>query len=182
MDRAKELITPLERELPALYNEPVNQGHVVASSWAEAVLLVAGKYLELLPGWEKFSELDTEGQHRQFRRCFSLMLNVALARASLKIEEARLRERVRAMSPDVRYAYEFQHLKPQSRRLFRYLTQHLGRRVTYEGIAEHVFGDPTAKTGSIQTAVFRLRTELRNFGSTTAADAIKTEHGGYRLE
>ena len=85
------------------------------------------------------------------------------------------------MSPPVRYSYELQNLKGQSRRLFQYLTANAGRLIPYEDIAGAVLGDPEASDGSVQTAVYRLRTALEGFGSSEAAQAIGSEAGGYRF-
>jgi hypothetical protein len=181
-EEAARLLVPLEKDLPALYEEAVKSGSVIAASWAEATLAVAQAYLRLLDGWERFGDLDAKGQQVQFRRCYGHMTNIAQFRASLKIEEARVRERARASSPEVRYAYEFLHLKPQSRRLFRFLTENPGRRLDYEVLAEAVFGERAAKSGRIQTAVFRLRRELEGFGSKQVADAITSEDAAYRFK
>ena len=180
-ESAAPRLRALDWDLPALTEAPITHRGTTGSSWAETTVLLAGRLAEDVDEWTAFDSLPDERKRYLFRVALTLTEALAPFRPSLKIEGAKLLDRARTTSPDVMYAYEFQNLKPQARRLFRLLTRHRGRRISYQEIAVEVCDDEGASNVRIQRAMSRLRDELVKMGSGPVAESIQSEEGGYLL-
>jgi hypothetical protein len=186
-ERLMEELQPFEWDLPGLVEGTVRESGVTASSWTLGVVRLAEGLTEGLAEWKRLAELDARRRRDLVNRLFNLTPvhgqspDFELFRASVEVEAARMLEKARAMAPAVRYAYEYMHLRGQSRKLFMYLSENPGRRIEKTEIAEEVMDKPDASAGSIHTAISKLKAGLVAFGSEEIAKAITQEGGAYRF-
>lgn len=95
------LLDPMSRDLPGLTKEPVVLGNMVASSWASAVVGCATAYCMFQDEWERVAPDDDVGLRELTGRVVDFPPDLADLMVRLEIEEAQLRERARAMKPEV---------------------------------------------------------------------------------
>ena len=180
MERMRPLVKALDRELPGLATEPVRSQSITASSWAEATVMHADVYLRDLEAWAKWGELCPAAQNRLVDAVTRDMPNVPAFRANLKIEEARLRDRVQPLGQPPQVAEVLVGLTKQPRLLMELLTRRSGRWVGYEDISEAIWGERSAPDNRIHQVMARLREELEAKGADQAAREIRGESSAYR--
>jgi len=186
-ERLAKQLQPFAWELPALSDGAIQNSGVTASSWTEGVVKLGESLTRELRDWERVADFAEKPRKDLVNRLalltpeFGESPDFDLFLASVRGEAARMLKRARAMSPEVRYAYEFLHLKPQSRRFFKLLTERSGRPVEFQTIAAVVLDAPNAPNSRIHKAMSRLKEELNGLGSTDVAERIESESGAYRL-
>jgi hypothetical protein len=181
MGTAAAALAPFEWDLPSVTDSPVETKGLKASSWSELVLRLAARFTDGQPNWRNYDQLDPGQQKYLFRVALNGPLDLQDVEAGVKIEAARLRDRLRALSTDSRYGLILRDLTPQSRRLFYLLTQRTGQPVTHEEIAEDLWGDDAVATNRIYQAKHSLVEELTALGFEELGSRIASEGGAYRL-
>jgi len=180
-ERAAKAIRPFEWDLPSIAAAPVETKGLKAASWCELTIRLAARLTENLPDWRSYDELDVADQKFLFRVAVNAPLDLQEVEAGVKIEAAKLRDRLRALSTDSRFGLILRDLTPQSRKLFTLLIHREGQIVTHDEIAEELWGDDEAGSNRIHQAKHALVDELRKLGYAENASDIVGESGAYRF-
>lgn len=180
--RAQDLQRPIEWEVFGAKSAPAVHMSIACASWAEWVLSLGPWIRDRLTDWLKYEQLEEDEKRKQFAAFVEGPEEFDLLQAHLKLEAAKVRDRVLGRSKSVRYAYVFAHLSPLSGRLLAHLMDNPGRKVSNQGLAEKVWRYPNKSEGAIQAGVSRLRRELRKLEEFELEAGIKTESGGYSFQ
>ncbi len=176
---ALRLLKPMEKELPGLAMEVVCSGSIKASSWAEATLFHAERYVRDVDDWTRFGRLPWKRKWELYDVVAGNLPDMALLQARLKTEESKLRKC--ALPAGARYRAMLLQMSPRSARLMEMFLLREGKWVEHEEVADCMASGEAVSAAAIHKAISRMKREVTVLGYPEVGQGLVSGRGRYKF-